>query len=66
MTEREKQEWAFFLDDDGELSFCETCLDCDKDCKQSFRVIDVHCPYYEMLKKDRQRERRRERKKVVR
>ena len=59
MTEWQKREWAFFLDDAMELAYCDTCLDCDRECKQSFRITGIYCPYYEMLKKERSRERRR-------
>ena len=59
MTERQKREWAFFHDDNRELAYCSTCQDCDRDCKQSFRVIGIYCPYYESLKKERAKERRK-------
>ena len=62
MTEWQEREWAFFLDDNREFAYCELCLDCDRECKQSFRVIRIYCPYYEMIKKERKRERRRKRR----
>lgn len=62
MTEWQKREWAYFLDDNEEITYCSTCLECDRDCKQSFRVVDIYCPYYEAIRKERIRERRRRRK----
>ena len=62
MTEWETREWAFFLDDSREFSYCNTCLACDRKCKQSFRVIGIYCPYNEMMKKERERERRRKKR----
>jgi hypothetical protein len=61
MTEWQEQMWGFFLDDNKEFAYCNTCLDCDRDCKQSFRVIGIYCPYYEALKKERAKERRKKR-----
>lgn len=59
MTERQEREWEFFLNGKKELAYCETCQDCDRNCKQSFRVIGIYCPYYESLKKERAKERRK-------
>ena len=55
MTEDNKRKRAFFLDDDRKPSYFMICLDCDRSCKQSFRVIDIYCPYYEKLKKERRK-----------
>ena len=46
---------SFFIDDGKKPSYFRTCLECDRQCKQSFRVIDIYCPYYEMLKKERRK-----------
>jgi hypothetical protein len=62
MTEWQKREWAFFLDESMELAYCEICQGCDKECKQSFRVVGIYCPYYETIKKEGIRERRKKRK----
>ena len=59
MTEWQERLWAFFLDDNGELSYCELCNGCDRDCKQSFRVIGIYCPYQARLKKEREAEKRK-------
>ena len=55
MTDQNKAVRSFFLDDSLKHSYLRTCLDCDRSCKQSFRVIDIYCPYYEMLKKERRK-----------
>lgn len=55
MTERERMEWGFFLDEEDEYAFDSMCLDCDADCKQSFRVKVMYCPYYKRLTKDRKK-----------
>ena len=59
MTEWQERLWAFFLDGNGELSYCELCSGCDRECKQSFRVIGIYCPYQAMLKKERVKERKK-------
>lgn len=61
MTEWQKREWAYFLDDNEEFAYCDICRECDRDCKQSFRVIGIYCPYNEMIKKERSKERRKRR-----
>ena len=53
MTEKEKKEWEFFLNDEGDMVYDNMCLDCDADCKQSFRVSVRYCPYYKKYKKER-------------
>ena len=53
MTEREKKEMEFFIDEAGELAYEDKCLDCDADCKQSFRVSVRYCPYYKKFKKEK-------------
>ena len=55
MTEWQEREWAYFLDDNQEFVYCEICLDCDRECKQSFRVVGIYCPYHEMVRKERSR-----------
>jgi hypothetical protein len=58
LTEREKREWAFFLDENDEYSFADMCLDCDAECKQSFRTKVMYCPYYKKLTKERKKKAR--------
>ena len=36
------------LDDNEKLAYCEICRSCDRECKQSFRVVSIYCPYYEI------------------
>ena len=47
MIERAIEEESFFMDDNGSFAYCEICQSCDRECKQSFRVISIYCPYYE-------------------
>lgn len=46
MSKRRKQEWAFFLNDRGRISYNELCRHCIHSCKQSFRAVVVECPHY--------------------
>ena len=41
-----KEEWVFFLDENGQMKYCNKCLGCTKDCKQSFRARVIYCPKY--------------------
>ena len=59
MTEWQERLWEFFLGDDGKLSYCDLCNGCDRDCKQSFRVIGIYCPYQAMKKNELRAERRK-------
>ena len=63
MTEKNPGMWSFFREGKGARKYHSTCTECDRDCKQSFRIIDLYCPYQEMLKKEKMKERR---KKVIR
>ena len=46
MSEKMKREMAFFLDENGQIQYNKTCILCEKDCKQSFRVDLVACPLF--------------------
>lgn len=46
MSKRQKQEWAFFLDDRGRKSYNVLCRRCIHSCKQSFRAMVIECPHY--------------------
>ena len=46
MSKKDKQEWDFYLDENGRISYNELCRNCDRECKQSFRAIIVSCPEY--------------------
>ncbi|CAK7023537.1 MAG: hypothetical protein EUB_02236 [Eubacterium sp.] len=45
-SQKWKQEWAFFLDEDGRRKYAELCRHCTNECKQSFRAKVIACPYY--------------------
>ncbi len=40
---RKINDLAFFQNDRCKVQYCETCMDCQKDCKQSFRAVIVRC-----------------------
>lgn len=46
MSKKKKQEYAFFLNDKGRISYNELCKRCKGDCKQSFRAIVIECKNY--------------------
>lgn len=46
MSKRQKEEWAFFLNEKGRRVYNELCRRCVRDCKQSFRATVVQCPKY--------------------
>ncbi|AEM72925.1 hypothetical protein [Caldicellulosiruptor acetigenus] len=39
-------EWYFFKNDKGKIQYHSLCEKCQKNCKQSFRVKEIHCPKY--------------------
>ena len=46
MSKQEKEEWDFFLDENGQITYNELCRKCDRECKQSFRAVIISCPEY--------------------
>lgn len=40
---RKNNELLFFQNDRLEIQYAQKCLDCQKDCKQSFRAEIVKC-----------------------
>ena len=46
MSKKKLHELSFFLDEKNRIKYNEFCLKCQKTCKQSFRVIVVHCPLF--------------------
>ena len=46
MSKKDKQEWGFYLDENGRISYNELCRNCDRECKQSFRAVIISCPEY--------------------
>ena len=43
----------FLMNDAHEVQYNDICLDCRKDCKQSFRCSIVQCPYFHASRKGR-------------
>lgn len=41
-----KQEWSFFLGENGRRQYNRVCRKCINSCKQSFRVTLIACPLY--------------------
>lgn len=46
MSKQKKEEWDFFLDEYGRITYNELCRKCDRECKQSFRAVIISCPEY--------------------
>ena len=53
MSKKDKQEWAFFLNDKGRITYAEQCRKCERDCKQSFRATIMLCPEYSSKRRKR-------------
>ena len=53
---RKVNEDAFFLDERKQIRFCETCLGCRKECKQSFRAVVIACRRREPVNKKKRTE----------
>ena len=52
---RKVNDLALFQNDRFKVQFCEMCMDCQKDCKQSFRAVIVRCPRFEPISANKQR-----------
>lgn len=46
MSKTRKGELSFFLNDRGRIEYCRLCNQCEKDCKQSFKIKGIYCPVY--------------------
>lgn len=46
MPKKVKKEMAFFLKENGRIGYYEFCVKCVNDCKQSFRLTFIDCPYF--------------------
>ncbi len=46
MSKKKKQEYSFFLNDKGRISYNDLCKRCQRSCKQSFRSTVVECKQY--------------------
>ena len=44
---RDNTNYIFFKNDNGEMEYNSVCIDCDKECKQSFRAEILICPHLE-------------------
>ena len=44
MSKKDKLEWSFFIGEHGRKKYNKICLQCVKNCKQSFRAGLVQCP----------------------
>jgi len=45
MSKKMKEENAFFLNERGRMAYYDKCRKCERDCKQSFRILDLYCPH---------------------
>ena len=53
LSKREKEEWAFFIDEKtGRRTYNDKCRKCIHECKQSFRAVIVNCPNYKSKRSD--------------
>ncbi len=46
LSKKDKEEWSFFISDNGRRTYNEKCRKCTGECKQSFRAQIVYCPIY--------------------
>ena len=46
MSKKRKEEWAFFLNNRGRITYNALCRKCVHNCKQSFRAVVIVCPHY--------------------
>ena len=53
MSKKKKEEWAFFLNDRGRITYNALCRRCVHDCKQSFRAMVIVCPHYHSKRSNR-------------
>lgn len=46
MSKRKKEEWSFFLAENGRKSYNILCRRCKEKCKQSHKCIVIECEKY--------------------
>ncbi len=46
MSQKQKEEWSFFLNDRGRMAYNELCRQCSRACKQSHRAAVLQCRKY--------------------
>ncbi len=51
MSKKRKEEWGLFLNERNRITYNKLCLQCQRDCKQSFRVLVVDCPKFKRKEK---------------
>ncbi len=51
MSKKRKEEWAVFLNEQNRITYNKLCLQCQRNCKQSFRVLVVDCPKFKRKEK---------------
>ena len=56
MSKRDKEEWDYFLNDRGRITYNELCRKCDRDCKQSFRAVIIQCLEYNSKRSKKKRQ----------
>lgn len=49
------EEADFMMNERHEVQFNETCKECTKDCKQSYKCEIVECPQFKLQRKGRSR-----------
>ena len=47
MSDKRRQELAFFLTESGRVVYNKLCLCCKHECKQSYRAVVVQCRRFE-------------------
>ena len=52
---RKINDLAFFQNDRNKVQYCEKCMVCRKDCKQSFRAVIIRCPRFDPVSTDKRR-----------
>ena len=56
MSKHDKEEWNFFLNNRGRITYNELCRKCERDCKQSFRATIIQCPEYNSKRAKKKRQ----------
>lgn len=50
-----KGKMSFFMNSDSLIEYNRKCLDCENECKQSFRATILKCDLYSEAKKQKER-----------
>lgn len=50
-----REEWSFFLGENGRRQYNKICKGCVHGCKQSFRVKLLVCPDYQSVRSKKRR-----------